>query len=84
MLQTITRNFVQTILRNAVGLFGLPLILLYTIAYRLVGVHTTYHWGDIDVKPTTPVTQGQFLFSRLFPMMIAIFASIIAWFIGIG
>lgn len=84
MLQTITRNFVQTIMRSAIGMFGLPLILLYTIAYRLVGVPTTYHWGDIDVKPTTPVTQGQFLFSRLFPMMIAILALIGVWLVGKG
>jgi len=85
MLQTITRNIAQIILRNIIGVFGFPLILLYTLAYRLMGVHTTYHWGDIDVRPTTTVTQNQFLFSRMFPMMVAILAAaIVVWFVGEG
>jgi hypothetical protein len=84
MLQTITRNFINTIVRNVIGIFGLPLILLYTIAYRLVGVHTTYQWGDIDVRPTTSATQGQFLFSRLFPALVAIcLSAIVVWVLGI-
>lgn len=83
MLQVITRNFIQPIVRNSVGIFSLPLILLYTIAYRLVGVQTTYHWGEIDVRPKMPVTQGQFLFSRLFPVIIAVSASaVIVWLLG--
>ena len=68
-----------------VSILGLPLIFLYRVSYGLMGIHTTYHWGDIDVRPTTPVTQGQFLFSRLFPMLVAVAASlIIAWFVGKG
>jgi len=83
MLQTITRNFIQPMVRNFVGIFSLPLILLYMIAYHLVGVRVTYHWGDIDVKPLTPISQGQFLFSRLFPMGVAILASVlIVWLLG--
>jgi hypothetical protein len=85
MLQTITRNVINTFLRNVVGILGLPLILLYTIAYRLVGVSTTYQWGDIDVRPTTSVTQGQFLFSRIFPAVVAIcISAIVVWFWGMG
>jgi hypothetical protein len=53
MLQIISRGFIQPIVRNVIAIIGLPLILLYTIAYRLMGIQTTYYWGDIDVRPTT-------------------------------
>lgn len=83
MLQTITRNFIQPIVRNFIGIFSLPLILLYMIAYYLVGVRVTYHWGDIDVRPMTPISQGQFLFSRLLPIVVAILSSaLIVWLLG--
>jgi hypothetical protein len=83
MLQMITRNFIQPMVRNFVGIVSIPLILLYMIAYHLVGVRVTYHWGDIDVKPITPISQGQFLFSRLFPMIVAILSSaLIVWLLG--
>jgi hypothetical protein len=45
---------------------ALPVIGLYLLAYRLLGVHATYQLGEFDVRPLQPVTRNQFLFSRVF------------------
>lgn len=77
-----TKHF--NLIRFVISIVLLPVILAYKVAYRLVGIPTTYTWGDIDVKPTTPVTEGQFLFSRIFPMVVLIIIFLVIWWLGGG
>lgn len=58
------------ILRHLIGVIALPIIPLYILGYRLVGIRASYRWGALDVRPTTKPTVNQFLFSRGFPMVV--------------
>jgi hypothetical protein len=61
----------KTISKHLIGVLAWPVIVGYWFSYRLLGVETTYRWGEIDVRPIQRVTRNQFLFSRFFPMVIA-------------
>ena len=72
------------LIRFAIFIILTPVIFVYKLAYRLVGVPTTYTWGDIAVKPMTTVSEGQFLFSRIFPMAVSIIIFLLVWWLGGG
>lgn len=62
----------RTIGRCMMGLLIFPAIVGYILSYRLIGVDVTYRWGEVDVRPTQRASQNQFLFSRMFPMVIGL------------
>lgn len=63
-------------LNRLISIPVLPVIGLYLLAYRLLGISATYHLGEFDVRPLQPVTRNQFRFSRIFPAIVA--------FVGLG
>ncbi len=65
--------------RQVASLFFLPAIGLYMLAYRLLGLRHTYRLGNFDVTPLEQVSEGQFLFTRLFPVIVALLVITIVW-----
>ncbi len=65
--------------RQVASLFFLPAIGLYMLAYRLLGLRHTYRLGNFDVTPLEQVSEGQFLFTRLFPVIVALLVIAIVW-----
>jgi len=55
-----------------VSILFLPVIVLYLLAYYLLGKRCTYRWGNFDVTPLEPVTRNEYLFMRLFPAAVAL------------
>lgn len=58
------------IVHYAAGIYALPIIPLYMLAYRLMGKRCTYRWGEADVRPVDHLTENQYLFTRLFPALV--------------
>lgn len=65
-----SRNAWRRLIRHLIGLISLPIIGLYIVAYRLMGKPCIYYRGEIDVRPVEPLTENQYLFTRLFPALI--------------
>jgi hypothetical protein len=61
------------------GLVALPIIPLYLLAYRLLGKQAIYHWPETDVRPVGGATTGEFLFSRLVPLLLILAAFALMW-----
>jgi hypothetical protein len=57
---------------QVISILFLPVIVLYLLAYYLLGKRCTYRWGNFDVTPLEPVTKNEYLFMRLFPAVIAL------------
>jgi hypothetical protein len=53
-----------------ISIFTLPVVGLYILAYRLLGIRYRYTLGNFEVTPRQPLTQGQHLFIRAFPTMV--------------
>jgi hypothetical protein len=52
------------------SIFALPILGLYIIAYRLLGIPYTYRFGNFDLIPRKKLTKNQHLFIRTFPMIV--------------
>jgi len=74
-----SRNGWSRLIRHLIGMISLPIIGLYIVAYRLMGKRCIYYWGEMDVRPVEPLTENQYLFTRLFPALIPLSVIALVW-----
>ncbi len=68
--------------RQIAGIFALPAIGMYMLAYQILGKRCTYRWGNFDVTPLEPMSRNEHFFTRIFPSVVAILGIVIIMLIG--